>query len=343
MAALSTANPTYIDLIKSMDPAGNLMSVAEILNATNEGLDEMTWQEGNQTTGHTHRVRTGLPSVTWGQLYKGVVATKGNSVQVTDTTGFIESLSEVDARLVNLSSDPMGYRMQEDRPHVEAMSQEFMRVLFKGTAADADKYIGLEARYNSLSTATAATAQNVLNGAAGEDTDLTSIWLIGWSPRTIFGIIPKNSKAGLQQEDAGLQWIDDGITTGARMRVWRTYWRWDCGLAVADWRYAVRIANIDIGELTVDAATGPNLPNLMAEAMEHLPPDAFGTTRPAFYMNRQVRMRLRQQMENRIKSSTLTLDDVGPAGALSVKKKLHFDGVPINRCDVLTTDETAVA
>jgi len=55
---------------------------------------------------------------------------------------------------------------------------------------------------------------------------------------------------GLQQEDIGVQWVEDGITTGAKYPAYETYFRWDCGLAVPDWRYVVRGVNVDIGELT---------------------------------------------------------------------------------------------
>lgn len=342
MAALTATKPNFLDMMKTMDPSGNLTPVAEILAATNEVLDDMVWQEGNLTTGHMHSVRTGLPSVTWGQLYKGVLPSKATSAQVTDTTGFIEALSHADKRMVDMHSDPMGYRAQYDRPFVESMSQEFARVLFKGTAADTDKFIGLDARFNST---TAGNGQNIVipTNAGGEDTDITSIWLIGWSDRTVFGIVPRNSKMGLQQQDIGVQWVEDGITTGAKYPAYETYFRWDCGLAVPDWRYVVRGANIDIGELTDDAATGVNLPALMSDMIERLPSDAFGTTRLAFYANRQVIGKLRKQMMNKLVNSTLTLEMVGPAGPLSPRRKLHFDSIPVNRVDTLVADETVVS
>jgi hypothetical protein len=342
MAALDATKPNFLDMMKTMDPGGNLVPIAEVLNATLEIMDDMVWKEGNLTTGHMHSVRTGLPTVTWGQLYKGVLPSKATTAQVTDSTGFLEALSLADKRMVDMHSDPMGYRAQYDRPFVEAMGQEFTRVLFKGTAADTDKFIGLDARFNLT---TAGNGENIVipTNAGGEDTDITSIWLIGWSDRTVFGIVPRNSKMGLQQQDSGIQWIEDGITTGARYQAYQTYFRWDCGLAVPDWRYVVRGANVDIGELTDDAATGVNLPSLMSDMIERLPSDAFGTTRLAFYMNRQLIGKLRKQLMNKIVNSTLTWDLVGPAGALSARRKMHFDGIPVNRVDTLIADETVVA
>ena len=61
MATLSSINPTLADLAKVTDPDGSISDVVEILNQTNEILLDMTWLEGNLTTGHrtTVRGRTG--------------------------------------------------------------------------------------------------------------------------------------------------------------------------------------------------------------------------------------------------------------------------------------------
>jgi len=52
MAVLSVKNPTLADLAKVTDPNGQIADVIEILNETNEILLDMTWIEGNLTTGH---------------------------------------------------------------------------------------------------------------------------------------------------------------------------------------------------------------------------------------------------------------------------------------------------
>ena len=41
-----------------------------------------------------------------------------------------------------------------------------------------------------------------------------------------------------------------------RMEAYRTHYTWDSGLTVRDWRYVVRVANIDKSALTVDASSG---------------------------------------------------------------------------------------
>jgi hypothetical protein len=336
MATLSSANPTFLDLAKAMNPDGSVMQVAEVLNEMNNGiLEYMTFTEGNLPTGHRFGIRTGLPTATWGRLYKGVQPSKGNIVQVTANAGMIESLSEIDARLVELAANPMEYRFIEDRPHVEAMHQAFFDTLFYGDESlNPERFTGLTAHYNSLS---AANSDNILNAGGGADTDLHSIWLVVWSPSTLFGIVPRNSQAGLQQEDRGKVWLENADGNNGRMKVYSTYFRMDAGLCVRDWRYAVRIANVDLSETLDDASSGPVLYDLMKDAIERIP-DFNG--RAGYYMNRSLRQKLRKQMAKGVANSTLTMEDLG---GVSPRKELHFDGIPVFRCDALAGGETVVS
>jgi hypothetical protein len=335
MAVLGIANPTFLDLQKMMAPDGSIDHVAQVLNQTEE-MDEITFVEGNLTTGHRHSVQTGLPTTSMGRLYKGVTASKGSTEQITDTTAMLESMSEVDSRLVKMASDPMTFRWQMDAPHVESMSQKFHNLLFKGSALAADEFIGLESRLNST---TAANGENVLLGAASPTgNDIHSIWLAVWSPTSLFGIVPKGSQIGLQTEDLGERWLENASGSNDRMKVMATYFKWDVGLGLTDWRYIVRIANIKLADVKDDAATGPNLPFLMKDAIERLP--LYGVGRTAFYMNRSLRQKLRRQVASGVASSTLTMEDVG---GISPRKKLMFDEIPVNRSDTLAAGESAIS
>ena len=338
MAALAQSNMTLLDMVKATGVDGSIENTIEILDQTNEVIDDMVWRNGNLTTGHQHSVRTGIPSPVWGQLYKGVSPTKAERAQVTDTCGFLEDMSETDVRLLKLSSDPMALRAIEDRPHVEGMGQEFVNTLFKGTADEAEKFIGLEERFSDMS---AANGENIIDTSIDEDTDVHSVWLIGWSDRTCFGIVPKNSQAGLQQSDEGEDWITD--SAGGRFKIVRTYWKWDVGLAVPDWRYVVR-AQVDMSELTNTGETGVNLPYLFHDMLERLPGDAFSSTRLAFYTNRKIITKARKQLASGIDNSTLALRQVGAVGdGLTPKRKFFFDDIPMNRVDALAVDEVLVS
>jgi len=332
MAVLGTSNPTLADLAKVTDPDGSIADVVEILNATNEILMDMTFLEGNLTTGHRTSIRSGLPTPTWRKLYGGVQPTKSRAVQVTDNTGMMEDYSEVDKALVDMAGNPAAFRLQEDRPHIEGMNQEFASTLFYGDESTApEEFTGLAARYNSLS---AENGDNIIAGG-GSGSDNASVWLICWGPNTCHGIIPKGSKAGIQQRDLGEVTIENADGNNGRMQAYRTHYRWDVGLSVRDWRYVVRIANIDRSLLTSDISTGADLNDLMHQAWTELPSTSAG--RCAWYMDKQVMSFLRRQTSNAVANSTLSVDMVG--GTMQTS----WGGIPIRRCDALRTNEATVS
>ena len=107
-----------------------------------------------------------------------------------------------------------------------------------------------------------------------------------------------------------------------------------------DWRYAVRIPNIDKSNLSIvyDAGvfsgSSAHLANLMFEAMYLIPNLSMG--RPVFYMSRSIITPLRQQLAAAVQGSTLTASQVGGIFTES------FQGIPIRRTDALAADEARV-
>lgn len=336
MATLSAIHPTLLDLTKRLDPDGKIDTIAEILTQTNEILEDMVWLEGNLPTGHRTTIRTGLPTPTWRKLYGGVQPTKSTTVQVTDACGMLEAYAEVDKALADLNGNTAAFRLSEDRAHIEGMNQEFASTLFYGNEGnEPEAFTGLLPRYNSTG---AANGDNIIKGGGAQgQTDCTSIWLVCWGPNTVHGIYPKGSKGGLQMTDKGqvtIENIDGG--SGGRMEAYRTHYRWDCGLTVRDWRYVVRASNLDISTLTA-AGTGGNdtyLPRIMGRMIEALPSASMGKC--CFYVNRTVKSMLRQQITEKVASSTLTMDMVAGKSVLSI------DGIPIKRCDQILNTETGL-
>lgn len=336
MAALVANNPTLLDLATRTEPDGSIATIVELLNQTNEIMMDMTWVEGNLPTGHQHSVRTGLPSPTWRKLYGGVQPTKSRTAKVTDTTGMLEAYAEVDVALADLNGNTAEFRMSEDKPHIEGMSQEVSDTLFYGNeTTEPEAFTGFSPRYNDLS---AENADNIIN-AGGSGSDNGSIWLIGWSEETCHGIVPKGSTAGIKSEDKGQVTIEDVDGNGGRMEAYRTHYRWDAGLTVRDWRYVVRICNIDKSELSLvwnngTFATGVDLSELMFQALDLIP--SLNNVRAAFYMSRDMRTTLRQQLSNKTSNSTLTIENVGGV------RTQFFQEVPVRRVDTLAADEAAV-
>lgn len=329
MATLSATNPTLLDLANMTDSSGSMVPLIEILNETNEILLDMTWQEGNLVTGHQLSVRTGLPAPTWRKIYGGVQPTKATQAKVTESCGNMEAYAEVDKDLADLNGNTTQFMLNQNMAHIEGMNQEMAETLFYGNeGTEPEAFTGFAPRFNLTS---ASNGENViLGGGAGADN--RSIWLVCWSPMTAYGIIPKGSTAGLQMKNLG---EDTKVNSdGSMFQVYRTHYKWQAGLCVADWRYVVRIPNIDVSLLSPTAATGANLPNLMFEAIERLPSQM---GRCVFYMDRTVRTTLRQQLANAVSNSTLEFADVGG------HRTMMFQEIPIRRVDRLAADEALVS
>lgn len=331
MATLSNTKwPTLVDVAKVTDPDGSIADIAEMMNETNEVLDDLPFLEGNLPTGHLHTIRAGLPTPTWRKMYGGVQPTKSRSVQVTDSCGNLEDYAEVDAAIAELNGNTAEFRLSEDAAHIEGMSQELADTIFYGNeGTDPAAFTGLAPRYNSLS---AANGDNIIDAFSGSGGDLTSIWLCVWGPQTGFGIYPKGSKAGLSMTDKGLVTIENADGSNGRMEAYRTHYKQQVGLTIRDWKYFARIANIDVSELTTLANT-KNLITWMVQAAERIP--HFGRGRACFYVNRNIREKLRLGIIEKV-SSNLSWESV--AG----KRVMTFDDIPVRRVDSLLNTEDRV-
>lgn len=329
---LNAQNPTLLDITRAQDPDGAIAAVAEILTETNEMLLDIPFMEGNLATGHRTTIRTGLPEPTWRMFYGGVQPTKSTRAQITDNTAMLEAYAEVDKALADLNGNSAAFRMSEDYAHLEGMSQAAQQAfIFGNEALNPNQFNGFAPRFNALG---AANADNIID-AAGTGTDNASIWLVVWGPNTCHGIYPKGMVGGLQMQDMGEVTIENVDGAGGRMQGYRSHYSWKLGMCVRDWRYVVRICNIDRSNLNA-TATGDsaNLPELMFEAAERLPSLTAGT--PVYYMDRGLRTKLRQQLAHGVKQSTLTVENVG-----GVRTQM-FDEIPIRRVDRLAVDEARV-
>lgn len=332
MATLGNTVLTLADWAKGQDPDGKPARVVELLGQTNEVLTDMLWREGNLPTGHVTTVRTGLPSVAWRLINNGITPSKSTKAQITENVGMLEAWSEVDKDLAELNGNNAAFRLSEGAAFVEAMNQEMVQTLIYGNSGlAAEEFTGLAPRYSTISGAT--NGQNVLNGA-GAGSDNTSVWLVGWGENSIHGIYPKGSAAGLVHEDEGLVTVEtaNGIG-GGRMKAYRDHWQWKCGIALRDWRYVVRICNIDVSNLVAESSNA-DLIKLMSRAIDRLP--STGNVKPVFYANRTVSSMLKIQALGK-SSSALSIE--AAMGQITTR----FMGIPIRKVDQLLNTEATVS
>lgn len=332
MATLSVNALTLADWAKRLDPDGKVPVIVELLSQTNEMLPDMMFREGNLPTGHRVTVRTGLPSVFWRQLNAGVEPSKSTTAQIDEQCGMLEAWCEVDKDLALLNGNVSAFRFSESKAFIEAMNQEMASTFIYGNGGlSPEEFSGLAVRYSDLS---AGNGANIIDaGGADDHPDLTSIYLVGWGEDTVYGIFPKGSKAGLIHDDYGEVTVEvTAGVAGSRMRAFQERYQWKSGLCVKDWRYIVRVANINVPEVASDVI---DLVDHLEHAQELLP-NRLG--KPVLYMNRTMRRHLRRQVRA----------SVGSGGGLTFenfagKPVLMFGDIPIRTVDAIVNTEDHVS
>lgn len=339
MAVLSSSNLTLADWAKRTDPEGRVPVIAELLSQSNEILEDCVFKEGNLPTGERVVIRTGLPAVYWRALNQGIPNSKSTTAQVDEACGILEARSEVDKDLAMLNGNTAQFRLSEDVAFLEAMNQTQATTMFYGNPAIEPKsFLGLAARY-SAAPGSSGIGQNIIEGG-GTSTDNTSVYLVVWGDNTVYCPFPKGSTAGLMHEDLGEQTVYDGAN---RLQAFATRYQWKNGLVVKDWRYVVRIANIDVSDLVAGTGTqlssaGTALVKLMARAMYRIPNMSAG--RAAFYMNRTVHSGLAIQAMDRAQNVLAVNQGLSQFG--TPYSWLSFLGVPCRRVDALINAEARV-
>lgn len=333
-ATLSTSALTLADWAKRLDPDGKTPTIVELLRQRNEILDDMLWVEGNLPTGHRTHVRTGLPSVAWRLINQATTPSKSTTAQIDEQAAMLEAWSEVDEELAKLNGNTAAFRLSEASAFIESMNQEMAQTLFYGNSGLApEEFTGLSTRYSAISGAT--NGQNVISGG-GSGSDNTSIWLVVWGEQSCCGIFPKGSKAGLIHDDYGLTTVTGTAGLGgSRMRAYQERWQWKGGIALKDWRFVVRIPNIDVSNL-VAKSSAADLIELMVKATYR--PPSLSEGRAVFYMNRTVAQMLDiQRRDDVITGAGLTWETVDG------KRQGTFRGIPIRLCDQLLETEATVS
>jgi hypothetical protein len=336
MAVLSSTNLTLADWAKRTDPEGRVPVVAELLSQSNEILEDCVFKEGNLPTGERVVIRTGLPAVYWRALNQGIPNSKSQTAQVDEACGILEARSEVDKDLAMLNGNTAQFRLSEDVAFLEAMNQTQATTMFYGNPAIEPKsFLGLAARY-SAAPGSSGVGQNIIEGG-GTSTDNTSVYLVVWGDNTVYCPFPKGSTAGLMHEDLGEQTVYSG---NDRMQAYATRYQWKNGLVVKDWRYVVRIANIDVSDMSNASGTqaytaATQLIKLMTRALYRIPNMAMG--RAAFYMNRTVHGGLSIQAMDRAQAVLSVQQGLSQFG--TPYSWLSFLGVPCRRVDALINAE----
>lgn len=305
-------------------------TMIELMNKSNDILDDIPFREANKEDGHETRIRTGLPTVYFRRLYRGTPVSKSQFNRVKEGIGMMESRMELDVKEEELYGEAFNaYRLSEGQAHTEALRQKAASLLFYGDHAKvADEFDGLATRYAALDT------PNVID-AGGTGDHLTSMYLVAWGPNTAHGLFPKHSVGGMKHEDLGkYTTVDD---KGYKFEVFADLFSWNIGLAVRDWRSVVRIANIDTTKLSLKSTASGyiDLKKLTIEAKNKMPEAMRG--KAIWYCASDVLTGLEIQSSD-VNNVHLTYGEYFGSKGVPM---LHFR--PVRQCDAILTTETKVA
>lgn len=262
------ASLTLADLGRRMDPSGKIADMAELLSQCNELVDHIPWVEGNLTTGHVVTVRTALPKGTARRFNQGVGYTKSSAAQLTFGMMMLDAYSQIDKKLADLGGNTAANREKEDVAHMEGMSQQTAGFFVYGNSWTVPEQMsGFATFFSAISS-----AQNGVNvfDCGGTGSSNTSAWLIGWGDQTCYGIFPKGTKAGLTFENKG-DVVPAYDSSSRRYEAYTSYFSWNMGLCIEDWRYVIRMCNIDTTTAGLAGPTPPDLFAIMSKAVVRLP------------------------------------------------------------------------
>lgn len=341
MPTIGQTFPQLIDVHKASAEG----TVVELLKQNNPILEDAIATEANMDAVHRHTIRTGYPTVTWGRLYKGVAASKSTMQQVDDTTGFMETRSEIDTRLLKLAPDPAKARLVDSAPYLEVMNQEMATSMFYAdTATTPEKFKGLGARFNVYNTnipdpKKPNIANQVIHGG-GADSDNTSIWFVTWADHATSLIYPKGTKAGVSVMDKGEEPVRDA--NGATYYAKVTTFEWHCGVFVKDFRYNARIGNIDVSNMLAGSV---DLWALLRKAYYRLH-QVYGANaqggRTAIYLNRQVMEVLDAQSTDRaLLAANPNNTGLRPEN-VEGRMVMTYRGIPIRVTDAILNTEATI-
>lgn len=302
MATIGNKFVGLLDYAQGLTSDRKIGRTIEALHQLNPLMLDAHMEECNDGSGHRSYIRTGLGAVGWGKLYQGIPQSKATKQQVRDTTGFVERLSTIDTRMLELAGpNAAALRNDEANAALEAISQDVQSNFFYAdTATTPERFLGMAARYGAISGGGAAAAQIVDAGGSGSDN--TSVWMVTWGPMATRLIYPEGSTAGIERKDMGVQRVldDNSMPYFAK----EEYFKQSVGVSVGDWRYNVRAANIDVSDLKAGTVNIYKILQKMIYANQNRRVALIkngGTVNPGrtvFYMNRDVMQAMDAQATN---------------------------------------------
>ena len=321
-----------------------IMDVAEVLNETNDVVQDAIVQRANDMTTHMVTRRTRLPAVNWVKVGNGWNATVGLTNQAIEQMGMLKARYLCPEDIMRIQPNPDKYRANQERAYIESMGQELANTLMGNVASGAlspttvppEEFAGFQYRLPSISS---DPTKYCVNNGNTSGSDNTSIYFVQWSPNKVYLIYPRNTEGGgLKKKDEGRVYTSGDNATASTTAsypnptnsLWAyvTEFSWDVGLCVEDTRCVKRLANID----SVQTETYTLDENKIIQIRNNF------KTNDTIYM--YCNETTFTQLQIRAKDKTnVHWTEQNPFG----KPQMYFLDMPVRRCDAITNAEGAIS
>ncbi len=333
---------TYRDLMSGLKGDKTFdQEIVELMVDENAILDDLVISEANDGTSNKTTIRTGLPAVAWTGFYEGVQASKGSKQQVRNTAGRLVTKLEIDADLYDQAPDKNAVILDEISAHSEAMGQEMADCLFYGNiGSEPRKFNGFTNFYGQLggvdSLDDSLAKHYVFSAKSGTQAStamLRSIWLIGWSQKSIRCFYPKGSASGgLKKGEFKKVDVPEETTPSKTYEAYRQYLYWQLGLDVRDYRYGGRLANLQADEM-FDTSGVPEYVELLRRLVSRVRSEG---VKQVWYMDKLTWEAVGIWLSRKTMLNAMGFKD------LQERPTHTLFGIPVRTLDALNVNETEV-
>ncbi len=326
---------------------GMIINVAEVLNETNNVIEDAIVQKSTDITSHLVTRRSRLPAVSWVKVGNGWNATVGLSNQAVEPIGMLKARFLCPQDVMDIQANPDKYRTNQERAYIESMGQELSNTLFGNVSGGTlspvspppEEFAGFQYRYASLSTS--PTAYVLSNGHTADDDTNTSIWFIQWAANKVYLITPRNMEGGgIKKVDEGRVYTSgdnavaiDGAVAGSpnptnSLWAYITEFSWNVGLAIEDQRAVKRLCNIDPDHAANDT--------LDEDKIIQIRNNFKGNEKIYMYCNETIFTQLQILAKDKTNVHWTGEDPFG-------RPQFNFLDMPVRRCDAITDVEPVLS
>lgn len=338
---------TYPDMLKGLDPKGKFdHRVINLAVRANEMLDDITVVEANNGSALETTFRTEVPKPVWTQYYGGVPSNKGSKAKLKVASGRMATKITVDKKMYDDAADKDAVVYDEVMGAQAGMRMAMGDMLVYGRLADNPLgFNGLMKHYDAIGAETVDDSRSehyVFDafGKAGGDKAssedrLGSMLLVGWSPNTITCFHPQGHKqGGIEITPKRVVDILDPDKGGdATYEAYLQYLYWSLGLAVRDFRYGGRIANIQRDDMLNGKDKGLGYIELIDRLSTRVLDDG---VKQAWYMDKLMFEKVRTLF------SRLTRDNAITFSQVEGRKEKKLFGIPVRIQECMKVNEARV-